>query len=113
MEDGLVGPSRMAGDIGSIVCQRAQGECVFVSILALPQQLLDEVATSDVVNQITEFHAAKRIVTEVLNDGAAIGVTVRLGELCFRQVWKSLQKKRPEFAGPDEIDDFSSCVSTE
>ena len=66
----------MTGNVRDIVRKRAQGKCVLVRILALRQQLSDKVATANVMHQITEFHAAKWVVTEVLNHGASISVTV-------------------------------------
>ena len=96
----------VAGDIGSIVGKRAQSEGVFVGVLALLEQFDDEITATDVVHQIAEFHAAKRIVAEVLDHGATVGVTVRFGKLFFRQIRKSLQKKRPKLIGPSEVDNF-------
>jgi len=75
--------ARLAGDIRSIVRKRAQGKGVLVCILTLQQQLLNEVTAANVVHQIAEFHAAKGIVAQVLDDGAAIGVAVCLLELVF------------------------------
>src|SRR4029077_11653366 len=82
--DGLV-DRRMAGDIRGVVRQRPQREREFVRILALREQLSHEVSAADVMHQIAEFHAAKREVTKVLNDGAAISVAVRLLDLVFRE----------------------------
>jgi len=58
------------------------------------------------VHQIAEFHAAKGIVAEVLDDGAAVGITVGLLKLLFRELWKSLEKKWAEIIGPHEVYDF-------
>ena len=75
---------RMAGDVGGIVRQRAQGKGVLVGILTLREQLANEIAAANVVHQIAEFDAAKRIVAKILNDGAAIGISVRLREFGLR-----------------------------
>ena len=90
----------MAGDIRGVVGKRAQSEGVLVGILALQYQLANEIAAANVMHQIAEFYAAKRIVTEVLDDGAAIGITVRHLELLFREPWKSLEEKRGQIIGP-------------
>src|SRR5208337_640319 len=82
----------MAGYIRGIVRERAEGEGVLISILALRQQLADEIAATNVVDQITELHAAKRIVAEVLDDGAAIGISVCFRELVLRELWESVQE---------------------
>jgi hypothetical protein len=58
------------------------------------------------MHQIAEFHTAKGIVAEVLDDGATIRITVCLFELVFRESWKSLEKKWAELIGPHEVYDF-------
>jgi hypothetical protein len=93
--------SRVTGDIGGIVRKRAQGKGVLVLILTLQKQLSNEVTAPNVVHQIAEFHTAKRIVAEALDDGAAIGVTVCFLELVFRERRKSLEEKRMELIGPN------------
>jgi hypothetical protein len=85
-------------------CTESEG--VFIGILTLQQQLSNEVAAANVVHQITEFHAPKGIVAEVLDDGAAIGMSVCLGELVLRERWESLEEKGTEFVGPHQINDF-------
>jgi len=97
---------RMSGDVRSIVRKRAQREGVLVGILTLQQELSHKVTAANVVHQIAEFHAAERIVAEVLDDSAAIRVTVCFLELLFRQRWKSLEKKRLQFIGPHQVHDF-------
>src|ERR1700756_5789349 len=70
--NGLV-DGRMAGNIGGVVRESAQRKGVLIGVLALQQQFTHEIPAANVVDQIAEFHAAKRIVAEVLYDGATIG----------------------------------------
>src|ERR1700730_3614281 len=93
--NGLV-DGRMAGDIRSIVRERAQGKGVLVCVMALQEQLPNEVTAANVVHQVAKFHATKRVVAEILDDSASIGVAVRYLELVFRERRKSLEKKRAE-----------------
>jgi hypothetical protein len=58
------------------------------------------------MHQVAEFHAAKWVVTEILNNGSAIRVTVCLLELVFRQRRKSHKQKRAHLVGPDKIHDL-------
>src|SRR4029077_5976120 len=102
--NGLV-DSRVARDIRSIVRERAQRKGVLVGILALQQQFSHEVTAAHVVHQIAKFHAAKRVIAEILDNGTAIGVAVCLLELVFRERRKSLEKERAELIGPKQIDD--------
>jgi hypothetical protein len=55
------------------------------------QQFADEVAAADVVHQTAELPVTKWIVAEVLDDGAAVGVGMGLGDLLFRQAGIALQ----------------------
>jgi len=96
----------MAGDVGGIVREGAQGEGVLVGILTLQEQLTDEITAANVVNQVAEFHTAEGIVAEVLDDRATIGVTVCLLELVLRERWKSLEKEWAEIRGPHQVHDF-------
>ena len=72
---------RVARDIRGIVRERPQGKGVLVRILTLRQQLANKITASNVMHQVAEFHAAKWVVTEILNDGAAVRVAVRFFEL--------------------------------
>jgi hypothetical protein len=74
----------MTGDVRGIVGQSAQSEGVLIDILTFPKQLDNEVSTANVVRQIAEFPAAEWVVAEILDDGASIGVGMRLLELVFR-----------------------------
>ena len=96
----------MACNIRRIMRQRSQSERVLVGVLALRQQLAHEITAANVVHQVAEFHAAKRIVAEVLDHGAAISVGVRFRELVLGKGWKPLQQKRVELIGPHQIHDF-------
>src|SRR4029077_6937874 len=90
----------VTGDFRRVVCQRSQSKGILVRILTLQKQLSNEVTATDVVHQIAEFHASKRIVAEVLDDGSSIGITVRLLKLIFGQVRKTLEKERTNFTSP-------------
>jgi hypothetical protein len=96
----------MASDIGSIVSERAQGKGVLVGILALGEQLANEIAAAHVVNQVAEFDAAEGIVAKVLDDGAAIGISVCFRELGFCESGKALEEKRAKITGPRQVHDF-------
>ncbi len=97
---------RVTGDVRRIVRQGAQCEGVLVDILAFEQQLADEVSAADVMHQVAEFPAAERVVAEILDDGAAIGVGVRLSDLVFRQSRISLEQEGLDLVGPEQVHDF-------
>src|SRR5579863_3597359 len=53
--------------------------------------------------------AAVRIIAHVLNDRAAVGVSLRLAELCFGRAWKTREKKRLDVRLPSCINDGFVC----
>ena len=77
----------MAVVVGREVRQRAQRERILVEILRLANHVDDEVAAADVMRQIAVELAAERIVAQVLNDAAAVGVGVRLRQI--RPRWQA------------------------
>ena len=88
------------------MCQRTKSKGVLVCILTLQQQFLNEVTAASVVHQIAKFQTAKRIVAKILNDGAAIGVSVCLFQLVFREAGKTLKEKWAELIGPNQVNDL-------
>src|SRR6185369_17810765 len=96
----------MAGDVRGIMRQRAQGEGVLVNILTLAQQFQHEVAAANVMHQIAELYAAEGIVAQVLDDGAAIGVGMRLGDLLFRESGIALQKEGTKGVSPEQVNNL-------
>src|SRR5258708_3150526 len=98
--------SRMAANIRGIVRQGAESKGVLVLVLALFEHRQHEVAASDVVNQVAELHASKRIVAEVLDDGATVGKGVSLLDLFFRQPGIFLEQQRTNFIQPKQVDNF-------
>jgi len=54
--------------------QSAQSECKLIRVLALRQQLTNEVSAANVMHQVAEFDTAKWIVAEILDDSAALSV---------------------------------------
>ena len=103
----------MSGDIGRVVRESAKGEGVFVDILAFEQQLAHEVAAADVVHQAAEFRAAEGVVPEVLDDGAAIGVGMGLGDLVLPIVRDSAASRRGRIWSAQSKSTISSWVRTE
>jgi hypothetical protein len=53
------------------------------------------------MRQIAELLTAEWVVAEVLNDGAAVGIGMRLPNLVFRQRRKSLEQQRPDLIFPE------------
>ena len=98
--------SRVAGDIRRIVCERSQRECVSVGILAIEYQFANEVSTANVMYQVAELPTAERVVAEVLDNSASVGIRVRFRDLLLRQRRKTLEEEWPDFIGPKQIYDF-------
>src|ERR1700732_2291655 len=96
----------MAGNIRHIVRQRAQRKGVLVDILALEEQLTNKVSTPNVVHQVAEFPTTERIISEILDDRASIGVGMRLFELVLGESGISLEQQRLDLVGPQQIDNL-------
>ena len=96
----------MPVDIRCVVCERAQGKCIPVDIVGILQHGNYEISAADVVQQVTEVFIAERIIAEVLDDAPAIRVGVRVIELIFRWLRKSLFQKRLDLVCPCEINDL-------
>lgn len=63
--------------------QSAQRKGVLIDILALLPQFANEVSAPSVMGQVAEFRAAERIVTEILDNGASIGIGMCFFKLFF------------------------------
>src|SRR5260370_74280 len=92
--DGAIRSNAMSVRIRRIVRHSAEREGVFVQILGIAQQNYHEIAAADVMRQVAEEHAAVRVVTHVLNDGAPVSVTVGFAQL-FAQYLRKTPMTRP------------------
>ena len=102
---GTIDGDRVAIRIGSIMRESTQCEGVFIEISGVAQQRCDEIAAADVVRQIREEVRAKRVVTHVLDNAPAVGVSMRLLQILCRCSSKALQQKRLNRLLPDSVDD--------
>src|SRR5438045_2339629 len=66
----------------------------------------DEISGAHVVREIGEEAVAERIVTQVLNCAAAIGVSVSLMDLCLCNGREAFQQDRPDLAFPGKINEY-------
>jgi len=57
------------------------------------------------MGQVADQFASVRVVAHVLNDGAAVGVCVRLTQLFMGGIRESLQKRWPNMSIPRGVDD--------
>ena len=96
----------VAVDVGRIVRQRAQGKGILVRVLAFAHQLDNEVPAAHIMHQVAEVLVAERVVSKVLNDRAAVGISMRLFDLVFGNSWKPLHQKRPNLRDPQQIDNL-------
>src|SRR5713226_3040218 len=95
----------MAVAIRGVVRQSAERECVFIQVLRIADQRLDEVAAANVVHQIAEEMTAVRIIAQVLNDRAAKGEAMSLAQFVGSGVWKALEEQRTNAGIPSSINE--------
>ena len=74
------------------------------AVWALRRRLKDEVAGADVVGEVGEEGVAERIVAEVLDGAAAIGVGVGLMELGFGEGGVVFEEDGADGLLPGEVD---------
>ncbi len=84
--------------------ERAERERVFVQIFGSRDHVLHEIAAPDVVREIAEQVAAKRIVAHILNDGAAVRIAMSLAEIVLRGAREMLQQQRLDRGVPGSVD---------
>src|SRR5579859_2010708 len=92
---GTVGCHGMACDIRGIVCQGAQRKSIFIQLLRFPcvsKKRENKVAASDVVGEIAKKDASMRVIAQVLNNGAAVGVPVRQTQFIRRGIWETFEQ---------------------
>ena len=71
---------RVTYGIADVVRERADSEGQFIWIPRVAQQAANEIRRSDVVRQIAKKLVAERIVAEILDGRAAVGIGVRLSQ---------------------------------
>ena len=76
--DGVIGGDAMAVIVGGVVSEGAESESIFIEGGGIAEKRFDKIAGAHVVDEIAEKMAAERIVAEILNDRAAIGVRMSL-----------------------------------
>src|SRR5207245_8163819 len=79
---------------------------VFVDILALQQQLANEVSAADVMHEVAEFFIAERVIAEILDHRAAVRIGMGFPDLVFRPARISREQERLDLVSPQQIHDF-------
>src|SRR5438477_7659185 len=93
----------MRADIRRIVRQGAQGEGEFVKVGRLEDEIDDKISAAHVMSQIAEKFAAERVISDVLNQAAAIGVSMGLAQFLRRGGWEMRQENRLYLILPGDI----------
>jgi hypothetical protein len=58
------------------------------------------------MHQVAEIFTAEWVITQILDDGAAVRVGMRLLDLIFREPGVSLEQQGPDLVGPEQVYDF-------
>ena len=88
--NGAIRANAVSVVISRIMGERTQRESVPIQILGITQKRKDEVCAANVVRLIAEEVISMRVIAEVLDNGAAVGVPVGFLELLVRCVGKAL-----------------------
>jgi hypothetical protein len=58
------------------------------------------------MHQVAELLVTERVITQVLDDGASVGVGMRFFDLIFRETGISLEQQGADLVGPEQVYDF-------
>ena len=72
---------RMPGVIRRVVCQCPNRESIFIHVLGLAKKGHDEVAAADIMRQVAEEPASKRVIPHILDNAASVSIGMRLLQL--------------------------------
>ena len=103
MRDRDVDGDRVTVHIRAVMRRGAERKSIFIQILRVVDQGLDQIGAAHIVRQIAVKMAAERIVAKILNDAAAVRVGVRFVELIFGSVGKTLRQNRQDCVDPKRI----------
>ena len=109
MERDRLVDSRVAVNVRHIVRERAQRKGIFVGILAFSQQLQDKISGANVMGQVAEVFVAKRVVAQILDHRASVGVGMSFLDLVFGKTRKTFDQERPNLRFPCQVYDFLVC----
>ena len=84
---------RMSAVIGGIMRQSSQSEGQLIQVLRIGDQFGNEIPAPDIMHQVAEELAAKRIVAHVLNQAAAISIGMGVAEVFRARCWITFQQK--------------------
>src|SRR5260370_30135915 len=91
--------------VRGVMGERADSESVRIEIFRLAQQSLDEIAATDIMREVAEKGAAIRVITHILNNGAAVSVALRPAQIFFGCLREFFQEERLDVRFPSRIDD--------
>jgi hypothetical protein len=100
-----IGCERVTRGVGGVMRQSTQRKGVLIQVFGLFDERDDEIAASDIVRQIAEELAPKRVIAHVLDDSAAINIGVGLQKFFRSRVGKACQEKRHNVVPPCRVDD--------
>ena len=95
---------RVAYVVADVVGERPNREGELVSILGIAKEMNDEVAGADVMGQVGDEGVAERIVANVLNDAARIGVGACLFQLFCGDAGIPAAQQRHDRTLPGQVD---------
>jgi len=88
------------------MAERADAEGKFVEVVDSLIRFGGEVAAADVVGEVAEEFVAERVVAEILDEAAAVGVGVGFDEFVRSGVGIALKEKRFYFVLPQDVNDL-------
>src|SRR6185369_9124468 len=97
---------RVPDNIRRIMSQRSQREREFVQVRGFLKQRADEISASHVVGQVAEKLAPERVIPEILDQAAPVGVSVGFAQVLLGRLRKVSQQQRPDLVLPQYVDNL-------
>jgi hypothetical protein len=104
--DGEVGGFGVTDGVADVVGESADGEGELVGIAGVAEEVDDEITRADVVGEVGEELVAERVVADVLNDAATIGVGAGMLDLSGGEIRVAAEEQRDDGGLPGEVDEL-------
>ena len=91
--------------VSDVVRERTEGEGKLIHVAGLADEVGDEVAGTDVVSEIAEGRMAEGVVAGILDDAAAVGISMGEAKLFGSGIGIAGQEDRLDTGFPGHVDD--------
>jgi len=103
---GAVGGFGVSYRIGNVMRERTDGEGKLVRVARIAKQVEHKVAGANVVGEVRKRLVAERIIADVLNRAASVGIRARTIKISNRQIRIPAHQQRNDRVLPGKVDEL-------